>query len=909
MEQKQPGELFDLAVLLDTRSREVLCDLADLKAPDMGRRLREQLLRFQNFKGLLDKRDALSKLLIRLPTLASKIEREGIETPIHPTISNRPKAQAPPRIGHYRIEHEISSGGQGTVYLARQDATDRRVALKLIHAGSGLHPDDRERFKRELKVLAMMNHDHIAAIFEADTTTEGFPFFTMEYVDGSDILGYCRDKQLSPRQRLKLFIQICEGVAHAHQRLILHRDLKPGNILVTEVDGKPRVKIVDFGIARSLEGGIEMGERLTATGVIGTPGYLAPEMFQNSEPDTRLDIYALGVVLYHLVAGRAPLIPPDHLSWDEKWRYYREREPPKPSTFLPGKTSGASDLDAIILKAMAKEPERRYTSVIELKRDCRFFLEGQPVSARPPSRLYLLGKLIARNKALVSAAALILLSLFLGLVATGLAQRKAQMERYRFEKSFETLERILAAPDPYRMGAQARLIDVLRIGEADFEEDFDQDRELEAMIRAVWGQTYYGLGFYKDARSHLQKTVAIMTQNHGRSDSRTLNARHQLAKVEIREGHFDRAESELRQIYKLYPTTEYHDEKLAILTGLVDVYQAMNHPERAKPLLLEMEKHISPAASLKLRARWLFTIANIHHGLGNPTEAGVFFRQAMDLLTTTEDPHPQTLSVMSGLANHLRRRDRLAESETLYRRVIEQRTHRLGANHHLTQKARTGLALCLMDQGRNEEAEPLITDVTRALTRTNASHPETLANIRRMAAVMRSNKNYERALQVLGDLVTHYRDNGLSASPDALKARSNLADLFILVGDHEAAIRILNPTIQELIRLLGHDHITTTTAMMTLGQALEGSGNRPRAEETYRQAIDLLTVSRPYTRELPYYRAIRAHNLSGMRHFVEAERILLESLAATSPGSAYHTEIQTYLDAHYRARAGKTSAE
>ncbi len=906
MVQKQPGELFDLAVLLDGDSRENLCDLAERAKPNLGHSLREQLAEFDRFQGLFNQKDAVSNLLIQLKTAHAPAE-DGEKT-FQTKLQAPDVAGVPAKIGHYRIEREIKRGGQGTVYLAYQETTDRPVALKLIHMGLASLPEHGTRLNREMKVLAMMDHDHIAAIYEADTTAEGFPFFSMEYVDGTDILNYCRNHRLGLHQRLELFLQVCEGVSHAHQRLILHRDLKPSNILVTEKTGKARVKIVDFGIARGLDSGREMGKPLTATGVVGTPGYLAPEMFHKAEPDTRHDIYALGVVLYQLVTDREPLTPPPHLSWDEKWRYYRQREPRPPSNLLPKKTRGASDLDAITAKAMAKEPDRRYASVIELHQDCRNFLEGLPVSARSPSRLYLLRGLVARNKMLVTTTTLILMTLVLGLVGTSLAQRETQKERARFEKSFATLERVLAAPDPYQMGAQARMVDVLRTGEANFEDDFGQDRELESMIRAVWGSTYYGLGFYEDARAHLQKTAAILTQNHGPADIRTLKARHQLVRVAIGEGRYDAAEKELRNIYALYPAKGFENEKLFLLAGLVDVFQAQGRPERAQPLLPEMEKHISPAASIEDRSRWCFTIANIHHGLGNAEQAESYYRQAMNLLTSADNPNPQTLAVMSGLANHLRRRDRSREAEALYRRVIALRGRRLGEHHPLTQRGRAGLALCLMDQQRQEEAEPLISAVAMALSRRNASHPETLAMIRRSAVVLRHGGKHEKALQLLRELVAHYRDNGLGASLDALKASSNLADLHILMGDHEAAVEILTPTIQGFTNHLGPHHLATTTAIMTLGQAHQEGGDRLRADEVYKRAIEGLTLSRPHTRELPYYRAIRAHNLSGMRRFEEAEKILLKSLAATPTSSAYHAEIQRYLAAHYRARGDQATA-
>ena len=905
MTATKAGELFDLAVLLNEEQRGQLCDLAELGSPGSGQRLQGQLQKFDNFQKLLDQEGVLPEMLARLKKRSPDLHEEM-------TIGSTPVKKGrtrtirdPPQLDHYQIEREIKSGGQGTVYQARQETTGRRVAVKLIHSGASLNPDFRARFQREFKLLAMLNHDHIAAIYDAGTTPQGIPYFAMEYVPGSNILSYCRDSGLSQPQRLALFIQVCEGIAHAHQRLILHRDLKPGNLLVAEIDGQPQVKIVDFGIGRSLDENAGAGENLTQMGPLGTPGYMAPEVFGTTEPDTRLDIYSLGVLLYHMVTGKAPLNPPDQLSLDEKLRYYREHEPTNPSTYLAGKQS--KDLDAIILKAMAKDPNRRYASVNEMERDCRLLLQGRPVTARAPSPFYLLGRFLARNKITVTAAGLVLLSLILGLASSIISERKAKQERRRFETSFETLEDFLTTPDPYRMGVQARVIDVLRTREFDFEQRFAQDRELESMIRGVWGRTYYGLGFYTEARAHLERTVAIRSRDHGPADPRTLSARYLLANASIRQGRYDEAETAFRQIYARYPDAGFNQEKLRVLAGLADVFQAKNLPQLAKPLLQQMERHLLVGVDEPARAHGLFSLANIHHGLGNP-EAESLYRQALAILDTIEESTPQALSVMSSLANHLRRTDRLTEAEQLYRRLIKERAQRLGEGHYLTQYARAGLALCLLDQQLYGEAERLITAVADTLKRRDASHPSTLVVIRIMASVLKNSGKKGEALGLLQELVTYYQQNELTRSPGALKARSNLADLFSETGAHDRAVELLGGIIDDSSAVMGQGHLTTTTAMMTLGQTYENMEDRERAEETYQQAVRLLMDSRPDSRELPYYQAIRANNLTGMQRYEEAETILLQCLAALPSGSAFHDEVRTYIVRHFQARGDETRA-
>ena len=894
-------DLFDLAVLLNEEQRDVLCQLADSGIEGSGLRLKSRLQRFNHFQQLLDRQDALPEMLAGLTG-----QPENTREPI--TLgTDKPKAamEAPLQLDHYQIEREIKSGGQGTVYLARQETTGRRVAVKLIRSGAILNQDHRARFQREFKLLAELNHDHIASIYDAGTTARGISYFAMEYVPGPDIIVYCNNLELGLRQRLKLFIQVCQAMAHAHQRLILHRDLKPENLLVTEIDGEPLVKIVDFGIGRSLDENAGQGENLTQMGPLGTPGYMAPEVFSQAEPDTRLDIYSLGVLLYHLVTGKAPLVPPNHVSLDEKWRYYREHEPTNPSMHFHHKKS--KDLDAIILKAMARDPNRRYASVNELERDCCLFLQDRPVAARTPSPFYLMSRFLARNKTLVTAAVLVFIALILGLTSSLISQRKAQQERRRFETSFETLEDFLTTPDPYRMGVQARVIDVLRTREFDFEQRFAQDREMESMIRGVWGRTYYGLGFYREASTHLERTVAIRSRDHGPSDPRTLSARYLLANAAIRQGRYPEAEVAFREIYNRYPRQGFHREKLRVLAGLADVYQAKNQPQQAKPLLAEMEHHLSAGVDAPTRAHGLFSLANIHHGLGN-AEAEPLYRQSLAILNSMENPTPLALSVMSSLANHLRRTDRSGEAEQLYQRLIGERTKRLGEHHYLTQYARAGLALCLMDKKRFNQAEQLITAVAETLKRHDAGHPSTLTVVRIMASVLQNNGKPEQALPLMQELVAYYKQNGLTRTPGALKARSNLADVLIQGGEHGKAIELLEGMISDSAATLGPGHLTTTTAMMTQGQAYEKAGNRLQADEIYQRAVALLSEARPGTRELPYYKAIRAHNLTGLKRYQEAETLLLKCLAEVSPGSAYLDEIRSYLGQHYRLRGNAAKA-
>ncbi len=359
-------------------------------------------------------------------------------------------------IGTYRLLQQVGEGGFGVVWLAEQQSpVQRRVALKILKSGM----DTKEviaRFEAERQALALMDHPHIARVFDAGATDGGRPYFVMEYVRGVAITQFCDESGMPPEERLRLFIAVCHAVQHAHQKGVVHRDLKPSNILVALQDGVPVPKVIDFGIAKATANPLTRKTIFTQRhSFLGTPAYTSPEQMEMSgiDVDTRTDIYSLGVLLYELLTGRLPF-DPDVLmqSGLEAMRYViREIDPPRPSQHVsaltpeerstvarerglePAKLSLLlrGDLDWIVMHCLEKDRARRYETASALAADVRSYLESEPIIARPPTAGYRMGKFVRRHKSAVAASGAVFTALVVGLVVASVLLVRERSARAR----------------------------------------------------------------------------------------------------------------------------------------------------------------------------------------------------------------------------------------------------------------------------------------------------------------------------------------------------------------------------------------------------------------------------------------------------------------------------------------------
>ncbi len=612
------------------------------------------------------------------------------------------------QIGPYRLLESIGEGGFGVVWMAEQQRPIRRkVALKILKWGM----DTRQviaRFEAERQALALRDHPNIARVFDGGATDTGRPYFAMELVRGVSITKYCDEAKLSLRERLALFVPVCEAVQHAHQKGVIHRDLKPGNVLVTLHDGKPVPKVIDFGVAKATHG--QLTDKTVFTGfrqMLGTPEYMAPEQAEMSglDVDTRADVYSLGVLLYELLTGTKPFELKDVLGagYEELLRHIKEVDPDKPSTrvstlgkrvtqiatqrqMLPKGLSSAfrGDLDWIVLKAMEKERGRRYETAHALAQDLERHLRDEPVLAGPPSRAYRWRKYVRRHRLGVAAGAAIVLSLATGLVLAwlGYAAAKAQehaattsaadskRQAAKAQHVVALLDELLTSADPHeKKGRDYRVRDLL--------EDFDRklagqltgEPEVEAVLSGTLGRSFLGLGMHERAARHLERAVALHGQAHGANSLEFAAALHDQANLLHDRSHFEEAEAVARRSLAIYRA-----------------------PGRIET---------------KETADVLSTLGDLLRHRGRFAEAEATCREAVEVARRAEGEDGMSVAVaLAHLALVLDERDG-ASAETVKRDVVARR-RRAGKGDDLDlQTALLHLSRGLRDVGKREEAQKL----------------------------------------------------------------------------------------------------------------------------------------------------------------------------------------------------------
>jgi tetratricopeptide (TPR) repeat protein len=763
-------------------------------------------------------------------------------------------------IAGYSIRRKIDEGGMGEVFEAWQEEPGRRVAIKLVKRG--MDSDEvLARFESERQTLALMSHAHIARVFAAGTTPTGRPYFVMEYVEGVPITAYCDREGLALDQRIALFLQVCEGVQHAHQKGVIHRDIKSSNVLVEVADGRALPKIIDFGLAKVLSAGVTDAGLTQAGAPIGTPEYMSPEQLEleGTHVDTRTDVYALGILLYELLVGSKPFDA--RVIFDEGFFEFRrqilEVDPARPSSRITADTAKLrasttvqlerelrGDLDWIVARALEKLPDRRYPSVSEFAADLQRHRDDEPVLAGPPSRTYRIKKFVRRHRLGVASALGLVLVMGLGIAGTslalvravsaeGLASREAErasQEAHTARRTADFMTGLFEVVDPGEArGNTVTAREILDRGARRIDAELREEPEVRASLMNTMGVVYSRLGLYQEALPLLRGSLDERSRTLGDEDGRVAESRNALGKTLRLAADYEDAERELRAA--LEARRRLPGAELAVAESLNDlgaVLSERGQQAEAEGLLresLELRKkllgrHAAVAESLNELA---FAIYDQHE------VAGVegFLREALDLRTELLGTHPDTAESLNNLGTFLYEQERQEEAVPLLRRSLEMKRELFGAVHPDLAMSMNNLAFALHDAGDLDGAEQLYREaVEQQRTLLGNAHPNLGQALNNLAFLLRDRGDYEGARAAFFEAVATYRRALGDEHASVIKAISN-------------ARQLVKEAIEKRTRDLGPDAAETIGARLDMAELERIAGHpedaRPLAEEAWMQ--------------------------------------------------------------------------
>lgn len=684
----------------------------------------------------LDRREPSPAIAKRVRELLSALDEspdylEARSAPLPASATPVASLAEGTQIGLWRIERLLGRGGMGEVYLAKRadDAFEQRVAIKLVGAHAVAHIG---RFHEERRILASLEHPGIARLLDGGVAADGRPYMAMEYVDGLDIAAWCREHALDLNARLQLFGQICEAVRYAHSLLVVHRDLKPHNILVTR---QGQAKLLDFGIARLIDvaNPDAATDAATRTQQLLTPEYASPEQLEGAPVSLATDVYALGLLLFELLTGRSPWRQTDS-AVPTMIRRILEGDPLAPSRIapLPPDASAKSpplpieasrlrgDLDAITLKALRREPQQRYETAALLWADVQRYLRGEPVLARAATPRYLLSRFVRRHRALVGAAAIVLVTSLVGVAGIALQARETAIERDNAQRQ---VARLQAVQDylqlMFRTASQQQSGDqpltaksVLDRSAAELMERFDGDPTLRANMLFLLGQLYVSLSDYPGALPLLQRYESL-------PEIRADAAHHadvlrELATTQLRLGQFDAARASLtaaQAIWAAGPTAAW--EKLSSSRSIeVELAYQLNQPEAAiaslRQALSERDRHLPEGDDITLEM--LNSLAAILANVAQLDEARSTADRAWSMMEKRDQMRtPQALTLMNTRATVAALQKRSDDAIALYKEAIDLRRALYGPSASLA-TLELNIARALLKVQRGAEAVPWLVE-------------------------------------------------------------------------------------------------------------------------------------------------------------------------------------------------------
>ncbi len=734
----------------------------------------------------------------------------------HDLTANDPDLPAEKSVGSYRLLEVLGRGGMGIVYLAqRADRQfDKRVAVKLMSSAVA-SPEAERRFVAERQILADLEHPGIGRLLDGGVTRDGRPYLVMELVEGAPIDVYCRRQRLGLRARIELFLKVCGAVQFAHQNMVVHRDLKPGNILVTE---SGEVKLLDFGIAKSMAPVDSDASRAAKTQFQPrTLDYASPEQVANRPVSAASDVYSLGVVLYRMLSGRSPYAL-GGLSAGEAERLVREQIPHLASAAaqplaagdassrveaVPWATRLRGDLDNILAKALRKDPGERYATVETFAADLRRHLAGRPVSARPMTWWYSGRKFVSRHRLGVATAALVALGLFVSVGIVLWQAGRTRDEARRSERVAGLLSDLFEDADPFAGEERGMsLRDLLDRGVERVRAELTDDPRLRARLLVTLGRAYLGQGVAGRTEELTREALTAAASGPGRASASYASALAFLGEVQQAKGELARAERSFESALVIFrrrrgprsrevATTLQNLGLLATKRGDYEIAE-QRHRES-----LSILRELSPEPNFAVGAE-LNNLSVTVDALGRRDEAMDLLTQALEIAERTIGRnHPQTATLRSNLALRLHLAGKLDRAEKLYREALAIKERVLSPRHPSLVDALSSLGRLLMDRGAFAEAAPYI----------------------------------ERAAAIASESMDENDFHRLAAE-------INLASLRRESGELEISERLYRLALRRLIGLVGENHAATARVRSLLAGNLRELHRLEEAEPMARRALD-----------------------------------------------------------------------
>jgi serine/threonine protein kinase len=752
----------------------------------------------------------------------------------------------------------------------QEEPVHRRVALKIIKLGM----DTRQvvaRFEAERQALALMDHPNIARVLDAGAAETGRPYFVMELVQGVPITEFCDENHLSTEQRLKLFIPVCQAIQSAHQKGIIHRDLKPSNILVTlNPDGSGFPKVIDFGVAKATNQKLTEKTLFTAHGMmVGTPAYMSPEQAEMShlDVDTRADIYSLGALLYDLLTGSPPF-PEQRLrsaGYNEMQRIILEEQPPKPSTRLStlegeqrsivARNRGSSeltlgrafpsDLDWIVMKCLEKDRGRRYETASGFARDLERHLHNEPVTARPPSRLYEFQKTVRRHWVGFAAVAAVLAALSIAVVVSWRAETLARQRLADSEAVSKFLGEVFQSPDPARGGRTITVAESLDAAAKKVENELANQPSIRANLQASLARAYHSLGLNFEAIPLLEKARDYYLATGGLEDPNTMSAMHDLATCYDEVGRHAQALKLGQQVLELRRKASGPEDinTLLAMSHLGKYYSEAGRSAEALSLVqgeLEIRRKVNGLEHPDT-VNALANLASCYEQVGRTNEALNMRQQLLPLVIKVNGlKHPDTLWAMNNLANSYQYAGRAEEALKLREQVLELRKVVSGLKHPDTLMAMINLSASYDQVGRlpdalrlREELVPLRKEVS------GLEHLETLWAMNDLAISYFEAGRLEEALK-LNQEVLALRTKVLG--PTNFDTLNNMNSIAAIQGaSDDPKLRNGTNAVRLAETAVAGTHRTIAAFLETLAAAYAETGQFNKAVAVQQEAIALLT--------------------------------------------------------------------